>query len=327
MTTTNSFRREKFVKSEYKIHNIPVIYKHWQLRDMLKYHDDKLIFPKGEKIISRSLRSGTSVTLLDNLFNPATTFDINDSYLAMGNSRGEVIFYNRKIDMKQDFLIGSSIINSIKMHNNFLFICSNEKTLTMYDLMINRVIAVYNHDSQLNNCAVSTDGNYLIACGDTKDVVLFEISRNTLEYMKTVSCVDDGGFGISWNATNSLFAVGTQDGYACVWDTRWDKRLKTLKSFQFNQSGGAIRNLIFTKKNFIDVLIWTEHTSCFSVVDTRTFKKSQTITVNDGRQEKFINGLALNEGKDKIFVATNENTLEYTFDFNIRRVSSYGEII
>ncbi|RVD90612.1 wd40 repeat protein [Tubulinosema ratisbonensis] len=327
MTTTNSFRREKFIKPDFKIHDVPVVYKHWQLRDMLKHHDNRLIFPKSEKIISRCLENGSSVTLLDCLYNPATTFDVNDSFVVVGNSRGDVILYDKESEEKSSFSIGGSIINSLKLYDNYLFICSNEKTLTMYDLIKNKPIAVYTHDSQVNNCAISSDGNYLIACGDTRDVVLFETSNNHLEYMKTVSCVDDGGFGISWNASNSLFAVGTQDGFACIWDTRWDKRIKTLRSYQFNQSGGAIRNLQFTKKNFIDVLVWTEHTSCFSVVDTRTFKKSQTINVNEGNTEKYLNGLALNEENDKIFIATNDNTLEYSFDFNIRRVSSYGEII
>ncbi|KCZ76189.1 hypothetical protein H311_02818, partial [Anncaliia algerae PRA109] len=277
MTTSNSFRREKFIKNSSKVHKIPIIYKHWQLRDMLKYFQNELVFQKGEKIISLDLESDRAETLLDNLFNPATTFDINGKYLAVGNSRGEVIFLNKEKQIQHEFFIGYSIINSIKLKENYLYVCSNEKTLTMYDLISNQVISTYNHDSQLNNCAISSDGKYLIACGDTKDVVMFNTQNNDLEYIKTVSCVDDGGFGISWSAGNSMFAVGTQDGYACVWDIRLDKRIKTLRSYQFNQNGGAIRNLQFTKKNSIDVLIWTEHTSCFAMVDTRSFKKCQVV--------------------------------------------------
>eukprot|EP00866_Antonospora_locustae_P002089 jgi/Antlo1/2089/2071 len=154
---------------------------------------------------------------------------------------------------------------------------------------------------------------------------MFSCCNGNLKLVQKFESVNDGGFGVSWNGNDSMFAVGTQDGYACVWDIRAEEKIAAIKSHQHPYASGAIRNLQFTKKNFIDMLVFTEHYSYFSILDTRNFNKRQLITVNEAAYERSITGLAINEESDTIYVSTGENILGYTINTNMRRMSCYGE--
>ena len=317
---------ERFTKGLSAVYPVPVPYRHWQLRDMIKILDGKVVYNNVDKIVALDTEKNVPETLVDNLMYYPTTFDVNKNFVACGSSKGEITICNQQTNRRFELETGYTIINSVKVRNNFLYVCSNERTISVINLSRGTVTNVYTHTSQVNNCEISSDGKYMIACGDTKEVLVFSCFSDSLKLVERLESMNDGGFGVSWNGNDSLFAVGTQDGYACVWDAREREKLATVKSQQHPYASGAIRNLQFTKKNFIDMLVFTEHYSYFSILDTRNFKKRQVISVNEAAYEKSITGLAINEGCDSVYVSTSENVLEYSVNTNLRRMSCYGEL-
>lgn len=316
---------ERFANGLAAVYPIPVPYRHWQLRDMIKVLDGKIVYNNIDKMIALDTETKTQETLVENLMYYPTTFDVSKRFLACGSSKGEITIYDRYTKRRIELETGYTIINSVKIRNNCLYVCSNERTISVVNLFRGVVANVYTHTSQVNNCEVSQKGDYLIACGDTKEVLMFSCNNNSLKLAHRFESANDGGFGVSWNGNDSMFAVGTQDGYACVWDIRAGEKLAAIKSHQHPYASGAIRNLQFTKKNFIDMLIFTEHYSYFSILDTRNFNKRQLITVNEAAYERSITGLAINEESDTIYVSTGENILGYAINTNMRRMSCYGE--
>lgn len=316
---------EHFVKELSTVYPVPVPYRHWQLRDMIKMADGKIIYNNGDKMLALDPTTGASATVVENMMYYPTTFDVSGSFLACGSSKGEITIYDQLSGKKTELETGYTIINSVKIRNNFLYVCSNERTISIVNLEKGAITNVYTHASQVNNCEVSQDGDHLIACGDTKDILMFSCRNDNLRLINKFESMNDGGFGVSWNGDDSLFAVGTQDGYACVWDIRSRERLAAIKSHQHPYASGAVRNLQFTKKNFIDMLVFTEHYSHFSVLDTRNFKKRQLVSIGETTCEKSITGLVINEQNDKFYISTSENILEYSINTNLRRMSSHGE--
>ncbi|MCZ6914375.1 MAG: hypothetical protein O7C59_07975, partial [Rickettsia endosymbiont of Ixodes persulcatus] len=106
---------ERFIKGLSAIYPIPVPYRHWQLRDMIKILDGKIIYNNIDKIIALDPEKNTTETLVESLMYYPTTFDINKRFLACGSSKGEVTVYDQYTKRRFELETGYTIINSVKI--------------------------------------------------------------------------------------------------------------------------------------------------------------------------------------------------------------------
>ena len=85
-------------------------------------------------------------------------------------------------------------------------------------------------------------------------------------------------FSCSWHQNGSVFAAGSQDGLANIWDVRKYSSSDNSKSLiaqfrskQRSSTKGAIRSVQFSPSLSIDVLVFAEHANNINIVDSRTF--------------------------------------------------------
>lgn len=323
MTTSEFSNVYSFAKPQ-EIYHANVSFKHWQLRDMLKICDGEMVFTTGEKVLKK-YESYEPEILIDELPFSPTTFDISEQFFACGSAQGEIMLLNRFTNESYALTNGKTIVNAVKIRDNYLYICSNEKNLKVFDMGKLAVTSIYNHSTQVNNCELSADGSIFSICGDSKEVIVFSVNGGCLMPVKSLDTIDDGGFGISWNGPGSLLAVGTQDGYVCIWDSRNFKRIATLKSLQHPYIGGAVRTLQFTQHKLLDLLVFIEHFSNFSIVDARDFKKRQIVNINEDLPDASLTGLAINTENDSFYISTRENISKFKVNQTYRRTFCDGD--
>lgn len=289
---------------------------HWQLKDMLKLKEKNLIYPRTCNIISFDTIENSTMPVLEDIdFFPTALF-VKDEFLIVGGSRGNLKVKNLSSGETISSSVSNSINNNIFMHNNKIYICNNDRTLKTVSLDL-KTISSINHIAQVNSCAVSPDGKYLVVVGDSNDVFLYSIEGDDHRPIKKLKLMEDGGFSVSWNSMSTNFAVGTQDGYCFIWDIRNDEPISKIESKQIDSHRGAIRNVKFSTKNSLDVLFFTEHFSYINVCDTRDFTRCQRIKVFP---EKQITGAVFSNENDKIYVSTDDNVKELSINCKSRRM-------
>lgn len=302
------------IKKQMKIHEEGVKSQHWQLKNMLKVDDERLVYPSGYAIYSYDYKSKEKKKLINNLKFLPTSLCVDNEYLIVGGPKGEVDLLNRKTKETLTIALSEAINNHILKSDSRILISNNDKTLKIFNLNL-ELIRTIEHTTQVNFCSISPDGKYLIIVGDTNDVVIY--SSDNYELIKKVKTTKDGGFSISWNSTSDIFAVATQDGHVCLWDIRGDDKLHILRSQQGASHKGAVRNVFFSVKNSLDLLCFTEQFGFLTVFDSRTFSKKQVVNVF---YETQITGSVFLESQSKIFVSSDSNIAELDVNTVCRRI-------
>ncbi|AFN83781.1 hypothetical protein EROM_091650 [Encephalitozoon romaleae SJ-2008] len=289
---------------------------HWQLKDMIKIKGESLVFPRACNVVSYSPRENTTKTIYEGVDFFPTSICLKDDFLAVGGSRGHLKIKNLATNEVLSQVVSSSINNNICMNNNRIFICNNDRTLKIFTMELQNSGCI-NHVAQVNSCGISPDGKFLVVVGDSNDVFLYSIDNDSYKLVKKLKSTEDGGFSVSWNSMSSTFAVGTQDGYVCIWDIRSDGMLHRFESKQKDSHRGAVRNVKFSLKNSLDLLFFTEHFSFLTVCDMRDFRRCQRVKVFPDKQ---ITGAIFSEMNDRIFVSTEDQIIDMNINSKSRRM-------
>jgi len=282
---------------------------------MLKIKNNSLIFPKTCNVMSYNFQTNVTNTIYEGVDFFPTSICLKDDILAVGGSRGHLKIKNLITNEVLSQIVSSSINNNICIHNNRIFICNNDRTLKIFTMNLQSNANIH-HVAQVNNCAISPDNKFLVIVGDSNDVFLYSIDNDNYKLIKKLKSTEDGGFSVSWNSTSSAFAVGTQDGYVCLWDIRNDNVLHRFESKQKDNHRGAVRNVKFSLKNSLDLLFFTEHFSYLTICDMRDFKRCQRIKVFPDKQ---ITGAIFSEMNDRVFVSTEDQVIELEINSKSRR--------
>ncbi|KAJ2622951.1 hypothetical protein GGI25_001573 [Coemansia spiralis] len=233
-----------------------------------------------------------------------------------------------------------------------LLVCNNDHTVRLMSLPDLRIVTELKFPTAVNYAAISPDGAKMCVVGDSNEVFLFNKHGDDFEKIATLTASNDASFSCDWNQSSQLFAVGSQDGYATVWDIRSQQKMVQLETFQHGRSRGACRNVKFSPSGSIDLLAFSEHTSYVNVVDTRSFEKRQILRAGNPEnafdddlghsaptsfllpdspsllsQDLQITGLRFSSDSSALFVGLEESILEYAVDRIGRYSFSTSEII
>ncbi|EEQ81313.1 hypothetical protein NCER_102316 [Vairimorpha ceranae BRL01] len=305
-----------FIYTFPKKHTEGVKTQHWQLKDMLKINNGNLIFPQSNKIYSYDYTAQIKYPLTQELIFLPTSLCAQEELVVVGGGKGQLYVKNLYTKNHKYFFLSDHINNHISIHDKTIYVSNNDKILRILSLEKDHINQI-NFISQVNFSSVSPDGRFLILVGDTNDVFVYTIENNGYKFFKKLKTVNDGGFSVTWNNLSNKFAVGTQDGFVCVWDIRSDEKLYTLCSKQQGSHRGAIRNVFFSTKKSLDLLFFTEQSSYLSVYDTRTFTKRHVVKVEQDLQ---ITGATISEEDCKIFVSSESTIYEYDINTVSRRI-------
>ncbi|ADM12295.1 uncharacterized protein Eint_091670 [Encephalitozoon intestinalis ATCC 50506] len=304
------------VNDMHKICDFGVTSQHWQLKDMLKIKGESLVFPKACNVMSFDpYKNATKMVYEGTDFFP-TSICLKDDILAVGGSRGHLKVKNLSTNEVLSQVVSSSINNNICINNNRIFICNNDRTLKVFTMDLQSSGCI-NHIAQVNSCGISPDNKFLVIVGDSNDVFLYSIDNDNYKLVKKLKSTEDGGFSVSWNSVSSSFAVGTQDGYVCIWDIRSDRMLHKFESKQKDSHKGAVRNVKFSLKNSLDLLFFTEHFSFLTICDMRDFRRCQRLKIFPDKQ---ITGAVFSEMNDKIFSSSEDQIFEININSKARRM-------
>ncbi|KAJ1664847.1 hypothetical protein IW140_003915 [Coemansia sp. RSA 1813] len=239
----------------------------------------------------------------------------------------------------EDGVTNLNIMSSSDMPR--LLACNNDHTVRLMSLPDLRLVTELKFPTAVNYAAISPDGTKMCVVGDSNDVFLFSKRGDDFEKIATLTASNDAAFSCDWNQGSQFFAVGSQDGYATVWDIRSQQKMVQLETFQHGRSRGACRNVKFSPSGSVDLLAFSEHTSYVNVVDTRSFEKRQILCVSNSENETYgraatgnavqaafsmadspsmmgqdlqITGLRFASDSSALFVGLEELILEYTVD-------------
>lgn len=295
-------------------HGFGVTSQHWQLKDMLKIKDASLVFPSTCNVVSHNLEKNIRTTLYEGLDFFPTSICLRDNILAVGGSRGHLRVKNLDSGEILSHMVSTSINNNIYIHGSRIFVCNNDRLLRIFSMDLQSDESIQ-HVAQVNNCAVSPDNRFLAVVGDSNDVHVYSLDSG-FELVKRLKSSEDGGFSVSWNSTSSAFAVGTQDGYVCLWDMRSDNMLHRFESKQRDTHRGAVRNVKFSLKNSLDLLFFTEHFSYLTVCDMRDFGRCQRIKAFPDKQ---ITGAVFSASNDRVYASCEDQVAELEINLKSRR--------
>ena len=166
-------------------------------------------------------------------------------------------------------MTGGSINNAIEISRHFnedrILVCNNDESLKIFTLPTLNLVASLTFPAAVNASAVSPDGSKLVVVGDTNDVFLHGLNSSPGSSMpeysliKTLKSCNDSSFSVSWHPSSSIFAIGCQDGFVCLYDIRQlSKKLATLEAHQSNREKKAVRKVMFSPSGSIDLLLFAE---------------------------------------------------------------------
>ncbi|KAM0674857.1 hypothetical protein GVAV_001676 [Gurleya vavrai] len=166
----------------------------------------------------------------------------------------------------------------------------------------------------------------MICVSDTPVVYGYYYDNGYFHRYSTFRTFNDAGFKASFNSLSSLFAVSTQDCYSCIFDIRKKDKIFAFKSKQFRTVRGAVRVVEFSKKKNLDLLLFSEHSSCFNIVDCRNFEMRQSIATSKQDVEKSISGALFSNSGDSIVIVFEDSAYEYKIFTESRRMFSEADL-
>lgn len=324
-----------FVRRTPKTYNLKTSIQHWQLRDLIvcPRSNKEFISVYQNNINAYDTHKGTVTPLLQGMAFSATSITASNGYLAAGGQRSQLMVRSLESDWFAQTSVGGSINNALHIaklgEDTKLFISNNDKTIKVYNIPNLQRTATIDFPTAVNYASVSPDGRKLVAVGDSPEVYLYDIGTSNNDDYKLVTKLiasEDAGFSCAWNENSDKFAVASQDGQISVWDIRSSEKLSVLKSKQSPLVTGACRNVKFSPSGSMDLLMYSEHISYINIVDARTFNERQTIRLGPEMVNQHIAGITFSPDTKKIFVALEQNVVEFSVDTIARRSFPHGEI-
>lgn len=320
MTISYQKDTHSFVSKSATIYKIYIPIQHWQLRDMIKTHKNGFIYSDNHSLNSYNTKTKMSNQVITNIgFQPTCISHLDEIY-AVGGSKGQVCIKSLQTYKGQT---GHTINNGVHLFNKNgykMLVSNNDATIRIFDVETLTLIQTLDHGYAINNAEVSPDGKMMVCCSDSSSVYGYYYESGIFKKYETFKTMNDAGFKTSWNSLSNLFAVSTQDCYACVFDIRQTEKLIAIKSRQFNSPKGAVRVVEFSKKRNLDLLLFSEHISYISLVDTRNFELRQSVLVTEKDGEKNISGAIFSDKGDSVIVSVDDAVYEYKLTTDIRRV-------
>ncbi|TPX43959.1 hypothetical protein SeMB42_g04503 [Synchytrium endobioticum] len=323
----------EFVRPTPKRYSQRTTIQHWQLRDLIACPTSRkeFICVNQNNVVSYDTESARTSLLLKDLKFPPTSMTTGCGYLAVGGQRSQLTVKQLGGDWVQQTTVGGSINNALCISNHLnetrLLVCNNDETIKILSLPEFQRVSLLTLPTAVNYCSVSPDGRKLIAVGDSNQVFLYDISAGGYHKVAALTASNDAGFSCSWNESSEKFAVASQDGVVSVWDIRSPEKLAKLESKQTANVRGAVRCVKFAQAGCADLLMYSEHSSYFNVVDTRTFENIQNIRVAPPGNDQHISGVAFSPDARSIFVGMENQVVEYEVDVMGRRCFPEGRII
>ncbi|KAJ1792667.1 hypothetical protein LPJ59_004813 [Coemansia sp. RSA 2399] len=375
----------EFVNPSPRRHHQRTSWNHWQLRDVVLCPSQKpeLYSIYRCNVDKYDIQKQQSTRILGDLDFDPVSLAVGGDFVVVGGQRAELAVARLSdpcaptvvrsggsinnfvaLDQSQPALprrrfrdsaafIEDGVTNLNIMNNSSsmprLMACNNDHTVRLMSLPDLRLVTELKFPTAVNYAAISPDGTKMCVVGDSSDVFLFSKRGDDFEKIATLTASNDSSFSCDWNQGSQLFAVGSQDGYATVWDIRTQQKMVQLETFQHGRSRGACRNVKFSPSGSIDLLAFSEHTSYVNVVDTRSFEKRQILcasstgnnalhsggsgsgggsAMNNAVQAAFsmadspslmspdlqITGLRFASDSSALFVGLEESILEYSVD-------------
>lgn len=298
---------------------------HWQLRDMIKPHPRGILYSNTEKVAVYDPKTQEREVLFPSMYFTPTSIAHHDGLVAVVGNKGQLLVIKESVHKA---VIGGTINNSVQIYGDppRIYVCSNDGSIKIYDGVCFRLLQIIKHKYPINNCAVSPDGKKLVAVGDTPHVFQYYYSEGFVKY-DVSRCVNDAGFKVSWNNTSDIYAISTQDGYVCVWDIRKKEKIHAIPSKQRGSPKGAIRAVEFSRRNNLDLLLFTEHVKFINFIDTRNYVKRQSIAICTSQYDESISGSFFSDDGNSVFVSVEDNVFEYKINKESRRYfDSYSSL-
>mmetsp|Transcript_4898 Transcript_4898/g.18392 ORF Transcript_4898/g.18392 Transcript_4898/m.18392 type:complete len:583 (+) Transcript_4898:1-1749(+) len=234
-------------------------------------------------------------------------------------------------------VLGSCINNSVYMYDDFvsnqtrLLVSSNDCSIQVFNMGDQlRLVETIKLMDPVNFCSVTSNGRLCAALTDHPFIMLFDMRNNYTPCAKFTNIFKDGGFTCSFNPQNTQLAAGSQDGTLAIFDLRHTKHpLCRIKSKQEN-SRGAVRAMKYAPNPALDLLIFSEHSNYWHILDTRNFDEIETTKVSgdrDSYSDINIGGLDFSCDSSSVFVGTPQNIIRYQIDTVKRRKFESGSLL
>lgn len=226
--------------------------------------------------------------------------------------------------------VSRTMINSIEVsrhsNDNRFLVTSNDKIVKIYSMDSLLEARRIEFPINVNATAVSPDGKKLLVVGDSNQIFLHDASASAsyglVKTLRTPEFEHSGGsVSCSWNASSTKFAVSTQQGPVYVWDVRSSQYFARIIPEQRYCSTHKVQ---FSPTHSVDLLLIAEQTNYFHIVDARSFDQKQTIRVSSVHEDIGINGAVFSPDSRSVYIAKDEQIVEYKIDATGRRTNGFG---
>ena len=206
--------------------------------------------------------------------------------------------------------LGQMIVNSVTIHRSadgdigaddgtVAVLTNNDKTVTMYSLSHDRLLAALDFPFAMNHASISPRGDLLVAVGDEPIVYFYRKTQwNGLSYQWEMCAgsplspamdphvVSDGCFATAFSPSGHLCAVASQCGVITVFATQYvdqgehEAIVKIMPSSRPRSDAGAVRAMCFAPEP-MDMLICVEQNGRVCVLDVRDqFASRQVLSLS-----------------------------------------------
>ncbi|KAJ5074241.1 hypothetical protein M0811_00870 [Anaeramoeba ignava] len=269
---------------------------------------------------------------------PLTAFAVSNGILFSGGGSSELLAKNLHTNtLFFDSTVSNSPIKSIHVsaqnHNEIsTFITTSERNVYHYKVTPSDLVSmpIIQTNFQSEQCAISPNSKFLTVVGNSSEINIYDPNQNFAK-IHTVSGMKPPSFSVSWSENSLHFAVGSKEGICCIWDIRKPSEiLSKIKSEQYlNMSKGPVRNVKFSP--IYDLLLFSEASGFFSVVDSRTFGSRELVSLNPilGRvsfKKKFLIGGCWSPDGGSLFISTPLEILKFYVDVLSRRLFPYADL-
>ncbi|KXS18570.1 WD40 repeat-like protein [Gonapodya prolifera JEL478] len=323
----------EFVKQAPVKHPVRSSIQHWQLRDLVACPSNsrEFVYVNQNNVMTYNTQTKQSNPAFKDLSFSPSSITSGCGYLAAGGQRSQLIVRQLNNNWFAQTAVGGSINNALSISRHLgdvrLLVCNNDETIKVFSLPTLEKIGNITLPTAVNYAAVSPDGRKLVAVGDSNQAFLYEMANNTYNKVAMLTTSNDAGFSCAWNHASDKFAVASQDGFVSVWDIRSSEKLCQVGSKQHPQVKGACRSVKFSPTGSIDLLVYSEHVSYFSLLDARTFNERQTVRVVPPGVDAHITGLTFAPDSRTVFVGLESAVLEYNVDTLSRRSFGAGSFL
>ncbi|KAI7825497.1 WD40-repeat-containing domain protein [Kickxella alabastrina] len=264
------------------------------------------------------IRKHQSTRVLGNLEFDPVSMAISGDYIVVGGQRAELAVGRLSEPDNLTVVRSGGSINNFDSVTNLnitgehdvprLLVCNNDHSVRLLALPNLDLLTELRFPTAVNYAAISPDGTKMCVVGDSNEVFLFHKRGDTFEKIATLTASNDASFSCDWSQNSKQFAVGSQDGYATVWDIRSQQKMVQLETFQHGRSRGACRNVKFSPSGSVDLLAFSEHTGYVNIVDTREFARRQVLSA--GMHDLQITGMRFAADSSALFVGLEQSILD-----------------